>query len=88
MIARMDDHDEIVRVVQLYVDGFNRKEAAKFKEAFEENASIFYIDADGKPHKNLISEDFEKWAHLRQRCGSVERERISGWRHDPIVRLG
>ncbi len=62
MTARTDDYDEIVRVVQLYIDGFNHNEAGNFREAFDENAWIFYIDADGKLHKNLISEDFEKWA--------------------------
>jgi hypothetical protein len=33
-----------------------------FKEAFDENAWIFYIDADGVLHKNLISESFEGWS--------------------------
>jgi Putative lumazine-binding len=62
MTVRTDDYDEIVRVVQLYVDGFNDNEASKFREAFHEDAWIFYIDADGILHKNLISESFEKWA--------------------------
>jgi len=35
--ARTDDYDEIVRVEQLYVDAFNHKEAAKFREAFDES---------------------------------------------------
>ena len=35
MTARTDDYDEIVRVVQLYVDGFNHNEAGKFQEAFD-----------------------------------------------------
>ena len=62
MTARTDDHDAIVRVVQLYIDGFNHNEASKFREAFDKDAWIFYIDADGKLHKNLISDDFERWA--------------------------
>jgi hypothetical protein len=62
MTARTDDYDEIVRVVQLYIDGFNDNEASKFREAFHEDAWIFYIDADGNLHRNLISESFEKWA--------------------------
>lgn len=57
MTARTDDYDEIVRVVQLYVDAFNDNDAEKLKEAFDENAWIFYIDADGSLHKNLISEN-------------------------------
>jgi hypothetical protein len=62
MTARTDDYDAIVRVMQLYIDGFNDNEAGKFREAFDKDAWIFYIDADGKLHKNLISDDFEKWA--------------------------
>jgi hypothetical protein len=62
MTARTNDYDEIVRVVQLYVDGFNHNEVGKFREAFDENAWIFYIDANGKLHKNLISDSFETWA--------------------------
>ena len=62
MTARTDDYDEIVRVVQLYVDAFNDNDIGMLKEAFHEDAWIFYIDADGAMHKNLISESFEQWA--------------------------
>jgi ketosteroid isomerase-like protein len=62
MTARTDDYDAIVRVVQLYVDAFNDNDIGKLKQAFHEDAWIFYIDADGALHKNLISESFEKWA--------------------------
>ena len=62
MTARTDDYDEIVRVMQLYVDAFNDNDVGKFKEAFHEDAWIFYIDANGALHKNPISEDFERWA--------------------------
>jgi ketosteroid isomerase-like protein len=62
MTARTDDYDAIVRVVQLYVDAFNDNDIGKLKQAFDEDAWIFYIDADGKLRKNLISESFEKWA--------------------------
>jgi ketosteroid isomerase-like protein len=62
MTARTDDYDEIVRVVQLYIDGFNDNDITKFKEAFDEDAWIFFIDADGALHKNLISRAFEGWA--------------------------
>jgi hypothetical protein len=62
MTARIDDYDEIVRVVQLYIDGFNHNDVSKFKEAFDEDAWIFFIDADGGLHKYLISENFEEWA--------------------------
>ena len=55
MTARTDDYDAIVRVVQLYVDAFNDNNVSKLKEAFDKDAWIFYIDADGVLHKNLIS---------------------------------
>jgi hypothetical protein len=48
--------------VQLYIDGFNDNDISKFKEAFHEDAWIFFIDAEGHLHKNLISESFEEWA--------------------------
>ena len=62
MTRRTDDYDAIVRTVQLYVDGFNNADIGKFRQAFDENAWIFFIDAGGKLHRNLISEDFERWA--------------------------
>ena len=62
MTARTDDYDAIVRVVQLYVDAFNENDISKLREAFHEDAWIFYIAADGTLHKNLISESFERWA--------------------------
>jgi ketosteroid isomerase-like protein len=62
MTARTDDYDEILRVMQLYIDGFNDNDVSKFKAAFHEDAWIFYIEADGVLHKNLISESFERWA--------------------------
>jgi hypothetical protein len=62
MTSRTDDYDAIVRVMQRYIDGFNDNEASKFREAFDKDAWIFYVDAEGKLHKNLISDDFERWA--------------------------
>ena len=62
MTARTDDYDEIVRVMQLYIDAFNDNDVSKFKEAFDEDAWIFYILADGTLRKSLISERFEEWA--------------------------
>jgi len=62
MTARTDDYDEIVRVVRLYIDAFNENDIRKLRVAFDEDAWIFFVDADGVLHKNLISESFEKWA--------------------------
>ncbi len=62
MTARTEDYDEIVRVIQLYLDGFNDNDINMFREAFHEDAWIFYNDADGVLHKGPISECFEGWA--------------------------
>jgi len=62
MTARTDDYDAIVRVMQLYIDAFNDNDVRKFRQAFDEDAWIYYIDADGSLHKHPISEDFERWA--------------------------
>jgi hypothetical protein len=62
MTARTDDYDEIVRIVQLYIDGFNDNDIRKFKETFDEDALMYYIDADGSLYKDLISKSFERWA--------------------------
>ncbi|HEV2336167.1 MAG TPA: nuclear transport factor 2 family protein [Stellaceae bacterium] len=62
MTERTKDYDEILRVMQLYLDGFNDNDINKFREAFHEDAWIFHIESDGTPHKRLISERFETWA--------------------------
>jgi hypothetical protein len=59
---RAKDHDEIVRVMHLYVDGFNDNDVGKFKEAFHDDVWIFYVDADGRLTKNPICENFAHWA--------------------------
>jgi hypothetical protein len=62
MTARTNDYDEIIAVMQLYIDGFNDNDINKFREAFHDDAWIFFVDAEGALHKSLISEWFEKWA--------------------------
>jgi hypothetical protein len=61
MTATAPDHDEIVRVVQLYIDGFNDRDIAKFKEAFHESAWIFFTEPDGTLYQNLLTNCFEEW---------------------------
>jgi len=56
------DRDEILRVVQLYIDGFNRQDIDKFREAFHEDAWIFFTDDEGVLHHWLLEEHFEDWA--------------------------
>ena len=48
--------------MQLYVNGFNDNDVGKFKEAFHDDAWIFYVDADGRLTKNPIRENFAHWA--------------------------
>jgi len=69
------DYDDIVRVVQLYVDGFNDGDVEKFKEAFHEAAWIFFTQPDGSCQSFRIAEAFELWAsqgaHIASRIISV-----------------
>ena len=72
MTARTDDYDEIIRTVQLYIDGFNDNEISKLREAFDEDAWMYYINAAGVLRKSLVSESFETWA-TPPSCGVVGR---------------
>ena len=56
------DRDEIIRVVQLYYDGFGRGDVDRFRKAFHEDAWIFFTDADGVLHNGLLTDRFEGWA--------------------------
>jgi hypothetical protein len=62
MTARTDAYDAIVRVARLYIEAFNENDIGMLREAFHEDAWIFYIDAEGGLHKNLIAESFAEWA--------------------------
>jgi hypothetical protein len=62
MTATAPDYAQIVRVVQLYVDAWNTRDASKFREAFAEDAWIFFTDRDGVLHKQLLDTDvFREW---------------------------
>jgi putative lumazine-binding protein len=71
--ATTPDHDAIVHAVQLYIDGFNHCSVAKFKEAFHENAWIFFTDDEGALHKSLLTDCFEDWAapHTNRVVGRI-----------------
>ena len=60
--TRAADYDEIVRVVQLYLDGFRTGDTALFKEAFHDDAWIFFTEADGTLVKELTSDGYQDWA--------------------------
>jgi hypothetical protein len=68
MTASTNDYDEVLRVMQLYIDGFNDNDISKFREAFDEDAWIVVIDSEGNLDKRLISERFETW--LRHQVGA------------------
>lgn len=57
--------DEIKRVVQLYVDGFQGA-IEKLQEAFHKEAWIFALDAEGTLATDLISDRFERWANSQR----------------------
>ena len=63
--ATTPDYDEIVRVVQLYIDGWQGN-VNKFKEAFHADASIFFTDAEGVLHKSLLTDRFAAWAATKK----------------------
>jgi hypothetical protein len=64
------DRDEILRVVQLYIDGFNDRDIGKFRQAFHADAWIFFTDADGVLHKALIADCFEQWVSAETKVSS------------------
>jgi hypothetical protein len=59
--ATTPDYDEIVHVVQLYIDGW-KGDVNKFKEAFHEEAWMFFTDAAGGLHTDRLTDCFEAWA--------------------------
>jgi hypothetical protein len=56
------DHEEIVRVIQLYIDGFNKSDITKFHECFHKDARITFTDAEGELHSALLADCFEEWS--------------------------
>ena len=88
MTAPAPDYAEIVRVVQLYVDAFNSRAGGPvdgpdpsrvdmLKEAFHEDAWIFFTDPDGTLRRHLISESFEHWAASQEPGGRITARIIS-----------
>jgi hypothetical protein len=58
------DRDDIVRVVQMYIDGFNDCDVDKFKPAFHKDVWIFLHPTVTAlcTYKGLIADSFEEWA--------------------------
>src|SRR4051794_8594061 len=55
------DYDEIVKVIDLYIGGFDGR-VDKFEECFHPDARITYTDADGILFSLPISDCFADWA--------------------------
>ena len=60
--TRAADYDEIVRVVQLYIDGFRTGDTALFEKAFHDDAWIFFTEADGTLVKEPTTKCYQEWA--------------------------
>ena len=57
------DYDAIVRTIRLYIDGFNKHDSNKFREAFHKDAWIFVFEKDGTlKNWHLDDETFQGWA--------------------------
>jgi hypothetical protein len=56
------DYDEIVRVVQLYIDGFRTGHTTLFEEAFHDDAWIFFTEASGPLVKSATRDCYQEWA--------------------------
>lgn len=65
LVESAPDHDEIVRIVQLYINGFQGR-LDKLEEAFHEDAWILALDDQGDLSKDLIRDRFERWASSRR----------------------
>jgi hypothetical protein len=71
--AEAPDRDEILQVVQLYIDGFNEGSVEKFERAFHEEAWMFCTEPDGHEQYNtrIKGDEMDGWA-------SEPGDRISG----------
>lgn len=65
VVGDVPEVEEIKRVVQLYVDGFQGG-MEKLQEAFHKEAWIFALDAEGAVATDLISDRFERWANSQR----------------------
>ncbi len=94
MTVTISDYDKIVATVRLYIDGFNEHDPKKFKEAFHEDAQLFYVDETGALHVHPLDDEiFDAWAspgskrHIELRVISVAQmgyvaSVALGWDHD------
>jgi hypothetical protein len=88
MPATTPDYAEIVRVAQLYIDGFNH-DIAMLKEAFHEDAWIFFTTADGTLVRYRIWDRLEEWVAGTDRiAGQMIAVRQAGDVANVLLRFG
>lgn len=56
-----DEYNNIMDVISLYLSGWQGN-IDHFKEAFDENAWIFYTDSEGNLRKSFLSDCFDSWS--------------------------
>jgi hypothetical protein len=56
------DYKEIIHVIQLYCEGW-KGDPNKFREAFHNDAWIFFTDSNGQLQKYLLNDCFDGWAN-------------------------
>ncbi len=55
------DYDEIVRLIQRYIDGFNHSDIDSFRACFHENAWWACTMPDGSLVQHPVSESLDEW---------------------------
>ena len=55
------DYDDIVAVIQLYIDGFNNSDIDSFHRCFQENAWWACTTADGTFDQHPVAESLPTW---------------------------
>lgn len=58
---QQSDYEAIMHVIELYAQGW-KWQPEKFREAFEEDAWIFFTDPAGGLQKYLLTDCFNEWA--------------------------
>ena len=70
MTSSTTEYDEIVRVIQLYIDGASNGEAGKLKEAFHADSRMFG-EAGGTRYDMPIAESFDMAAQMPATPGTT-----------------
>ena len=71
MTSSTTEYDEIVRVIQLYIDGASKGEVGKLKEAFHADSRMFG-EAGGTRYDMPIAEFFDMAAQMPGDTGNYQ----------------